>query len=48
MTVKQIYEELKLHDPEWIRQFRELLKLYAEAAPEHREKALESLRARKG
>lgn len=48
MTVKQIYEELKLHDPEWIRQFRELLRQYAEATPEHREKALELLRARKG
>ena len=48
MTVKQIYEELNKHDPEWILQFRELLKLYAEAAPEHRERALESLRARKG
>ncbi|MCR5810968.1 MAG: hypothetical protein K6G34_06160 [Lachnospiraceae bacterium] len=48
MTVKQIYGELKQHDPEWIRQFRELLRLYAEAAPEHREKALELLRERKG
>lgn len=48
MTVKQIYEELKQYDPEWIRQFRELLRLYAEAAPEHREMALELLRERKG
>ena len=48
MTVEQINEVLKQRDPEWIRSFMELAKQYEGATPEHREKALELLRARKG
>lgn len=46
MTVKQIYEELKQHDPEWIRQFIELVKLFKEAAPEHRKNVIEMLKGK--
>ena len=48
MTAEQINEVLKQRDPEWIRSFMELAKQYEGATPEHREKALEFLRERKG
>lgn len=48
MTAEQINEVLKQCDPEWIRSFMELAKQYEGATPEHREKALEFLRERKG
>lgn len=48
MTTKQIYEELKRRDNEWIRSFIELLRQYEEATPEHKEMVLEMLRRSKG
>lgn len=48
MTTKQIYEELKRRDNEWIRSFIELLRQYEEATPEHKEMVLEMLRRNKG
>ena len=48
MTTKQIYEELKRRDNEWIRAFIELLRQYEEATPEHKEMVLEMLRRNKG
>ena len=44
MTLEQINEELKKHDPEWVHSFLELAKIYAEATPEHRKILLDSLK----
>ena len=44
MKAKQFYNKLKKYDPEWIRAFVELAKLYKEASPEHRSMALDVLR----
>ena len=44
MTAKQIYDVIMRHEPEWIRAFNELVKLYKEAAPDHRMIALDMIR----
>ena len=46
MTVKQIYDELMSHSPEWRRAFFELVKVFKEAKPEHREMILKMLKER--
>ncbi len=47
MTEKQMYAELeKLHDAEWIRKYKELVRLYKEAAPEQRQQAIDLLKKR--
>ena len=47
MTEKQMYEELeKLHDAEWIREYKELVRLYKEATPEQRQQAIDLLKKR--
>ena len=46
MTLEQINDELKKHDPEWIHSFVELAKIYEEATPEQRKILLGSLKNR--
>ena len=48
MKAKQIYDELKKHDPEWLRKFLELAKLYREATPEQQMKVIDMLRKSRG
>ena len=44
MTVKQIYDELMSHSPEWRRAFFELVKVFKEAKPEHQLMILNTLK----
>lgn len=44
MNTKQIYDEIMSHGPEWIRKYLRLVKLYKEATPENKLKALDMLR----
>ena len=45
MTAKQIYDEMMSYGPEWVREFLELVKLYKEATPENKAKALVILKS---
>lgn len=44
MTAKQIYDEMMCYGPEYVREFKRLVKLYKEATPENKAKALDVLR----
>ena len=46
MTAKQIYDVFVRQEPEWIRAFSELAKLYKEATPDQRMIVLDMIRKR--